>query len=161
MFSLLVLAILVLPLALAVPALAVPPTTEVSVENDSFDDTDLCGFPITFTDSGTFKTTTFYDRAGNEVKSILTNYRDRFIETATANGKTLTTNYPTVFITAFPSEDFVSHGLRAAYHAPGAGLLLLDAGSVKFDAAGDVLLEVGPHQLIDGPVDAFCAYFAS
>jgi hypothetical protein len=159
MFSLLVLVILVLPLALAAPVLAVPPF-EVTVENTTYDDTELCAFPITFTDSGTFKTTTYYDRAGNPVKSILTNYRDRFIETATANGKTLTTNYPTVFITALPSEAYVQLGLRAAFHAPGAGLVLLDAGRITFDSAGDVVVEVGPHQLLDGDVDAFCAYFA-
>jgi hypothetical protein len=161
MFSLVVLGIMVLPLALAAPALAIPPTTEVTVENSSDVDTDLCGFEITFSDSGTFKTTTYYDQAGNPVRSILTNFRDRFIETATANGKTLTTNYPTVFITALPSEAYVQLGLRAAYHAAGAGLVLIDAGRIKFDAAGDVVVEVGPHQLFDGDVDAFCAYFAS
>jgi hypothetical protein len=55
-------------------ALAVPPTTEqVTIEDFSFVDTELCGFPVTFTEDGTFKVTTFYDDQGNPIKSILSN----------------------------------------------------------------------------------------
>jgi hypothetical protein len=162
MFSLLALAAMVLPLAFAAtPALAGPPTSEVTVEDHVTSDGpgDLCGFEITYTDNGTFKVTTFYDRAGNPVKEILSN-RGPFTETASANGKTLKTNYPTVFITSLPSGAYVQLGLRAAFHAPGTGVVLLDAGSIVFSPSGDVVFEAGQHQILDGDVDAFCAYFA-
>jgi hypothetical protein len=157
----LVLLMLVLPLALAAPVLAAPPTTEVVTEDASSVDTELCGFPITFHDSGTYKITTFYDKAGNPVKSILTNFNDRFVETATANGKTLLANYPTVFITALPSEAYVQLGLRANYTVPGTGVVALDAGHISFDSSGEVLFEAGPHDLLNGSADAFCDYFAA
>src|SRR6266536_1963211 len=110
----LALAFIVLPLAFAAPALAVPPTTEVFVvDNDTSVNTSLCGFPITFTQNGTFKVITYYDSAGNPIKSILTNYKVRFTETATANGKTLLANFPTVYITSSDGTT-VESGLRSA-----------------------------------------------
>jgi hypothetical protein len=158
----LALVLLVLPLAFAAPALAARPTTEVTtVVNRTTVNTDLCGFAITFVEGGTFKETTFYDGAGNPVKSILTNFKERYTETATANGKTLRTNYPTVFITSFPSGSTVQVGLRASYAVPGAGLVLLDAGRIIFDPSGDVVFEAGTHDLQNGNVTAFCAYFAA
>lgn len=157
----LVLLMLVLSLAFAAPVLAARPTTEVVTEDATSVDTDPCGFPITFHDSGTYKITTFYDKAGNPVKSILTNYNERFVETATANGKTLLANYPTVFITALPSEAYVQLGLRANYTVPGAGVIALDAGRVSFDSSGEVLFEAGPHDILNGSFEAFCDYFAT
>ncbi len=156
----LALAFIVLPLAFSAPALAVPPTTEVFVvDNDTSVNTSLCGFPITFTQNGTFKVITYYDSAGNPIKSILTNYKVRFTETATANGKTLLANFPTVYITSSDGTT-VESGLRSAYTAPGAGLVLLNAGRVVFDPSGAVVFEAGQHQVLDGDVAAFCAYFA-
>jgi hypothetical protein len=93
-----------LPFAFAAPALAVPPTTEVTeVELGDFAsvNTELCGFPIAFDESGSFKVKTFYDAEGNPVRTILTNFNQRYNATATANGKTLTTNYPLTIPTSF------------------------------------------------------------
>lgn len=42
---------------------------------------------------------TFYDAEENPVRTILTNFKDRYTATATANGKTLSTNYPLAVIT--------------------------------------------------------------
>ena len=156
-----------LPLVFAAPALAVPPTTEVTVvEVGDFTsvDTELCGFPITFDESGSFKVKTFYDREGNPVRTILTNFNQRYNATATANGKTLATNYPLTIHTSFEDgeEDLrVEVGLRNAYRVPGAGVVLLDAGRVIIDLATDeVLFEAGQHQVLNGDADAFCNYFA-
>ena len=63
----LVLSSVLLPLVFAAPALAVPPTTEVTVvELGDFAsvNTELCGFPIVFDESGSFKVKTFYDAEG-------------------------------------------------------------------------------------------------
>ena len=96
-----VLSSVLLPLVFAAPALAVPPTTEVTVvELGDFaaENTELCGFTIFFDESGSFKVKTFYDAQGNPVRTILTNFKDRYTATATANGKTLSTNYPLAVI---------------------------------------------------------------
>jgi YD repeat-containing protein len=145
------------------PASAVPPTTEVTVVvNAETVDSDICadfGFDVTFIENGTFKTKTYYDAEGNVTKTILTNSNVRFTSTATANGKTLTTNYPLVFITY--SDADIRVGLRNAYHVPGAGVVLLDAGRLILDVeTGDVLFEAGQHELLNGSVDDFCGYFA-
>ena len=152
-----------LPLVFAAPALAVPPTTEVTVvELGDFAavNTELCGFPIAFDESGSFKVKTFYDAEENPVRTILTNFKDRYTATATANGKTLSTNYPLAVITY--GEDLrLELGLRNAYRVPGAGVVLLDAGRVVIDGATDeVLFEAGQHQFLNGDGDAFCDYFA-
>ena len=160
----LALALIAVPLAVSATALAVPPTTEVDVVVDSVTvDSDICadfGFDVTFVENGTFKTKTYYDGEGNVVKTILTNSNVRYISTASANGKTLLTNYPLVFITY--TEDDIRVGLRNAYHVPGAGVVLLDAGRLILDVeTGDVVFEAGQHELLNGSVDAFCGYFES
>jgi len=160
-FALLGLAAFAVVGALAGTALAAKPTTVVTVIVDfTYTDSTLCGFPIVFVENGSFKVTTYYDSAGNKVKSILTN-QGPYGESATAYGKTLTANYPAPFITSFTNGTLSLLGLRSAYHVPGAGLVLLDAGRVVFDSTtGDVLSESGQHQRLDGDVGAFCAYFA-
>jgi hypothetical protein len=160
-FALLGLAVFAVVAALAAPALGAQPTTVVTVIVDfTYSDSALCGFPIVFVENGSFKVKTYYDSAGNKVKSILTN-QGPYGESATANGKTLTANYPSPFITSFTNGTLTLLGLRSAYHVPGAGLVLLDAGRVVFDSTtGDVLSESGQHQRLNGDVGAFCAYFA-
>jgi hypothetical protein len=161
---LLAFALIVLPLAFAGPALAVPPTNEVTTIVDSVTvDSDICaefGFDVTFVENGTFKTRTFYDREGNTVKSVLSNFDVRYTSTATANEKTLSTNYPLVFITYTDAD--IRVGLRNAYHVPGEGVVLLDAGRLILDpATGEVTFEAGQHELVEGSVEAFCNYFES
>ena len=54
------------------PALAEQPSTEVTVVVDyTYTDSALCGFPIVYTENGTFKIKTYYDSEGNPVKLIL------------------------------------------------------------------------------------------
>ena len=160
----LALALIVLPLSFAAAAPAAPPTNEVTVIVDNVaEDTEICadfGFSVIFVENGTFKTRTFYDREGNIVKTILSNFNVRYTSTASANGKTLSTNYPLVFITRGDDAD-IRVGLRNAYHVPGAGTVLLDAGRLIFDANGDLVFEAGQHEIQNGSVDAFCGYFDS
>jgi hypothetical protein len=71
-------------------------------------DSGICadfGFDLTLVENGTFKTRTFYDREGNTVKSVLSNFNVRYTSTATANEKTLSANYPLVFITYANADD--------------------------------------------------------
>jgi hypothetical protein len=154
--------LLALALAFATPASAVAPTTTIVVVDDPpyIDDT-LCGFPVTFLDNGTFKLTTFYDDAGNPVKSVATNFRVRYTVSAGAQGRTLTTNAPAVVIESFEEGTELVLGLHNAYHVPGDGVVLLDAGRILIDQqTGEAVFEAGPHQLFAGDADAFCGFFA-
>ena len=112
---LLALAVIVLPLTFVAAALAAPPTNEVTVVVDAVaDDAEICadfGLTIRFVENGSFKIRTFYDREGNVVKTILSNFDQRFTSTASASGKTLSTNYPLVFITGGDDAD-IRVGLR-------------------------------------------------
>jgi hypothetical protein len=122
--------LLTMALSLATPALAAAPTSEIIVITDfQYVDEALCGFPVTFVDNGTFKLTTFYDDAGKPSKSVATNYRTRYTVSATANGKTLTTNAPAVVVESFEQGTELVLGLHNAYHVPGEGVVLLDAGT--------------------------------
>jgi hypothetical protein len=154
--------LLALALAFATPALAAAPTSEIIVVTDfQYVDEALCGFPVTFVDNGTFNLTTFYDDAGNPIKSVATNYQARYTVSATANGKTLTTNAPAVVVESFEQGIELVLGLHNAYHVPGEGVILLDAGRVLIDLqTGEALSEAGPHQLLAGDAHAFCGFFA-
>jgi hypothetical protein len=152
-------------LALAAPAGAVEPTPFVfTVENFTWTD-DLCGFPIPHVENGTGKVTIFFDQEGNPVKAIGTDM-GRFTITASANGKTLLSNEPTVVILDFEANTRTEVGLIVAFHVPGQGVILLAAGRLVFIPTGapptlaDVLAIDGPHQPIEGDVAAYCNYFA-
>lgn len=160
MMSVLAMLAMLLSFANVSPVLAEQPSTEVMLVVDyTYTDTALCGFPIVYTENGTFKVKTYYDGAGNPVKLILTNM-SRYTETATANGKALTTTWPAGFIVSFVNNTAAQFGLRAAYHVPGEGVVLLETGHIVFDlATGDVLFTAGEHQLLEGSAAAFCSYF--
>jgi hypothetical protein len=151
--------------ALAASARAAEPMRfAVTVENFTWTD-DLCGFPIAHVENGTGKVTLFFDQNGNPTKAITTNL-GQFTITASANGKTLVSNEPTVLIVDFEASTVAQLGLIAAFHVPGAGVILLAAGRLVVALTGapptpaDVIAINGPHQPIEGDVAAYCAYFA-
>ena len=158
---LLLLVLFVLPLALAAPAQAAAPTRVVTTQtNLTFVDTDLCAFPITFVENGTYKTTTYYNSQGIPLRSVITNQR-RYVATATANGRTLLTNYPLVIRTTFEDNTRTELGLLSAYHVPGEGLILINTGRLVIDrSTGNAVFSAGQHDIVEGNVSAFCGYFA-
>jgi hypothetical protein len=90
----------------------------------------------------------------------------QFTITASANGKTLVSNEPTVLILDFQANTLAQLGLIAAFHVPGEGVILLAAGRLVVVPTGapptpaDVITIDGPHQPIEGDVAAYCSYFA-
>jgi len=159
-----VIGVAAIALALAASARAVEPATFVfTVDNFNWTD-DLCGFPITHVENGTGKVTVFFDQ-DDPAKAISTDM-GRFTITASANGKTLVSNEPTVLILDFQANTLAQLGLIAAFHAPGEGVILLAAGRLVVVPTGaaptpaDVLAIDGPHQPIEGDVAAYCNYFA-
>lgn len=94
------------------------------------------------------------------LRSVITNQR-RYVATASANGKTLLTNYPQVIRTTFSDNTRTEMGLSIAYRVPGQGLILINTGRLVLDrATGDVIFSAGPHDVVEGNVSAFCDYFA-
>jgi hypothetical protein len=60
-----------------------------------------------------------------------------------------------------PSEDeVISAGLSYRVTVPGGGAVLLQAGRLVFDEAGDVVFEAGPHQVQHGDTDKLCEALA-
>src|SRR5215813_2171927 len=99
----------------AAPARAAEPaTTVITVDHFTWAD-DLCGFPITHVENGTGKVTVFFDQQGNPAKAISTDM-GRFTITASANGKMLLSNEPTVLILNFQANTLAQLGLIAAFH---------------------------------------------
>ncbi len=82
-----------LALGAASAGAAASTTTIVVNVNDSFTDSELCGFPLDVHVQGSFKHTEFFDTSGTLVKVIETNTGGPFTITITnpANGKTATT----------------------------------------------------------------------
>jgi hypothetical protein len=152
-------------LAPATPAVAVEPATFVfTVDNFTWTD-ELCGFPITHVENGTGKFAVFFDQQGNPVRSIATDM-GRVTISASANGKTLLSNEPTVLILDLEANTLAQLGLIVAFHVPGGGVILLAAGRLVVVPTGappapaDVIAIDGPHQPIQGDVAAYCGYFA-
>ncbi len=111
--------LMVIPFAPA--AHAIPPTSEIiQADPRPYYNDELCGpnQRIWFVDSGSFKYTVFYDNAGNPVRALSTNYRERYTVTASANGKTVTTNAPAVVIEDLTAGTELVLGLLNAYHFP-------------------------------------------
>ncbi len=150
----------------AVPARAAESTRFVFTVLDLTSTDDLCGFPITHVENGTGKITTFFDPDGDPTKAIGTGM-GRFTITASANGKTLVSNEPTVLKFDFETNTLSQLGLVAAFRVPGRGTILLAAGRLVVVATGapptpaDVIAIAGPHQPIEGDVEAYCDYFTA
>jgi hypothetical protein len=157
---------ILLALCFAASAGATPPTSAIIEADPTPYSEDFCGpDAVSFVDSGSFKYTVFYDDDGNPVRALSTNYRERYTVTASANGRTLTTNAPAVVIEDFRAGTELVLGLHNAYHVPGAGVVLLDAGRILIDLETFVpLFEAGPHEyfsaaFLSGDAEAFCSYF--
>jgi hypothetical protein len=137
-------------------ASAAPPTKDVFYASFSFEDTWTCP-GITIAQSNEERDTII------EFSSTRLWIQRHGIATLTANGKTLTSNF-SAMIFERPSEGLVKVvGTVYNIQVPGAGSLLLDAGSIVIDVSTDppaVLRVGGPHQQFFGDVAGLCSYLA-
>ncbi len=149
-----------LALGAASAGAAASTTTIVVNVNDSFTDSELCGFPLDVHVQGSFKHTEFFDTSGTLVKVIETNTDGPFTITITnpANGKTATTESQTFVVVA--TDPVRVSGIVGNFVLPGTGTILMDVGTVVFDSNGDILMIGGPHQELMGDVEGFCAAMA-
>jgi hypothetical protein len=144
-------------------------TTKVVVEKDAvatllFANLEDCLADYGFTYTGEYvrtRTTTLYyngDQLIREVRQI------HFNGTETNDSdpsRSLTVNGERRIVFDFVHETITETGTLRHVTARGQGIVLHDAGSVTFDLNTDAILDIdGPHQLLLGDTDEFCAALA-
>jgi hypothetical protein len=151
--------VLLVLFVIASPAAAVKPQPFFEEFEDSFTDTESCSFPVEVRFVGTIRGLEFFDREGNLVR-VQAHGKDVGTATNPANGKTASgvDNWLDVF--DVESGEFATLGLFFHLNVPGAGVVLLDAGHIRFDADGNVVHLAGPHQVFEGDFAALCAALA-
>jgi hypothetical protein len=154
---------LVLGLSLAViaPAAAAPPE-KVVIEDIHIEQVDStsCDFPFLEVFDGRVTITTFFDDAGNPIRI---QFYLPFHGTLTneATGESVSADQVLQLTLDLEEGTESDVGLRFRVVFPGLGVVLLDAGRVVFDAAGNVAFEAGPHQIVNEDFAEFCAAFAA
>jgi len=158
--TVLVLAGLVACVAGAPAAAAMPPERFTVEFDDQFIDTESCGFPFDVRFVGSIDVTLFFDNDGNLIR-VQGVGSDLGTATNPANGKTATGVDHWLEVERVESGEFAILGLFLHLNFPGAGIVLIDAGNITFDAEGNVIHLAGPHQVIDeGDFSALCAALA-
>lgn len=111
------------------------------------DDT-LCAFPVQVNGYDDYVETTFYDAQGNVTR---TTFADHFRGTVTANGVTLNKSEDAVIIDNYQTGTETWLGLAERYAWPNGRVIAQDIGEITYDANGNVISEMGPHPISDGP----------
>jgi hypothetical protein len=103
---------------------------------------------------------TFYDSAGNaDYQRVQYTVHDFYYNSVTGEGFAETESGHS--LVDLPSEDEVTaQGLSYRVTVPGGGVVLLQAGRLVFDEAGNVVFEAGPHQVLSGDTDKLCEALA-
>jgi hypothetical protein len=162
-----ILASAVLLLVVAGSAAAAAPI-RVTIPSVDYDDPFVCGGDpvIHVTYDTTFKLVMWTDADGNVTRDAIFAPATRVTLTDESTGRSLSGSSPAVFRTTYAADGSIEtlrvSGLNAAITIPGAGVVLLDTGSITWTDGfqGPVLAESGPHGWL-GSDDhtAFCAYF--
>jgi hypothetical protein len=138
---------------------AVPPERFTEEFEDQFTDTESCDFPIDLRFVGSIDFTLFFDREGNLVR-VQGVGSDVGTVTNPANGKTARGVDHWLEVEDVQSGEFAVLGLFFHLNFPGAGVVLLDAENIMFDAEGNVIHLAGPHQAFEEDFSALCAALA-
>lgn len=153
------LGVLLIMLGLGSPAGAVKTQPFFEEFEDSFTDTESCAFPLEVTFVGSIRGLEFFDKDGNLVR-VQAHGKDVGTVTNPANGKTATGVDSWLEVFDVESGEFAV--LRLFFHLnfPGSGVVLIDAGHIRFDADGSVVHLAGPHQAFEGDFEDLCAALA-
>jgi hypothetical protein len=103
---------------------------------------------------------TFFDSAGNpDYDRVHFTFHDFYYNSETSEGFAETESGHT--LDDLPSgNEVTSQGLSYRVTVPGGGAVLLQAGRLVFDEAGNVVFEAGPHQVLSGDTDELCEALA-
>jgi hypothetical protein len=102
----------------------------------------------------------FFDSAGNEdFARVHYEFHDVFYNSETGEGFA-ETNIANVVIDLPSGNEITSVGLSYRVTVPGEGVVLLQAGRLEFDEAGNVVFVAGPHQVLEEDFDKPCEALA-
>jgi hypothetical protein len=159
----LLMATLVTVLGFMIPgphAWAAQPERTVLVFDDALIVDDVtCDFAFEERVTGRITITTFFDQDGSLVRLHVT-VSGRGEAISPNSGQTLRFVQANLFDTDLSTGERTTAGLRFLAYIPGGGVVLLDAGRLVV-TDGQIVFEAGPHQLVHGDVEEFCAFLAS
>lgn len=147
--------ILVSTVAVVAPQLAAasPPATTSFPFSSSQTDKSLCGFPIEFSFTGTFTERDFFDSSGNLIR-IEVHSAD--VATVVGTSAVSFSGRDVVNIEVDLRDQTEQH-TGIPLHFDG---LLIDAGRILVDSAGNLIAVSGNHQILAGDLGKFCAALA-
>jgi hypothetical protein len=157
-----VLAVIAASLSITASAAAAPPEIfPVLVEEETFVDEGLCGFPVTVSFRFEERHIHFLDEEGNVVREFSAIQFEATL-TNEATGKTVIERE--AFRVAFDNAtgEVTFTGLPIHYFVPASGLIVRDAGLVTFSEAGIVVIH-GPHPFLtdsEASIAALCGVLA-
>jgi hypothetical protein len=116
-----------------------------------------CGGGVVLTDTFTAVNTftTFYDASGNPVRLQVVGHFDGVI-TSSASGNTYSDRADAIVVIDIVDGTLSLHGKNFAIVAPRSGIVIQDTETISFDAEGNIILQAGPHEVINETAD-FCA----
>jgi hypothetical protein len=142
---LLALALAAVPLILAAPASATPPTVETFHDEGTVPWTSCDGFDIVVNFKVDIAERTFYDANGTPVR-IQAQIRGEGRLVNTVTGASNTGSGPVVETVDLRAGTVTDVGLLFHNNLPGVGIVALAAGKITFDLeTGEVLFSAGPH----------------
>jgi hypothetical protein len=98
---------------------------------------------------------TYFDRAGDPDSSkVHFQFQSFYYNSETGEGFAETETGTDVF--DIETGELTSHGLSYRVTVPGGGAVLLQAGRIVYDEAGNVVFEAGPHQVLSGDTEKLC-----
>ena len=156
--SVVIVALFTLPVAVS----ATPPVVETFTNEESFSFAGPCPNDVTLAESFTedLRITTFVDKEGTPVRvQIHSNFVG--VVTNPETGATVEDiGHNTVMLDLVEGTE-TTVGLVFSSTVPGVGVVFHDVGRLVFDAAGNMIFEAGPHDVLhtegDHPVRArFC-----
>jgi len=144
-------------LGLAGPASAATPTIEQFQHPASFVLADCGSFQIVGTWMFDVRVATYFDATGSAVRQEVNVHRQGTIANS-VTGKSLDDSASYALMVDLTTGTIVSPGVGSHDTAPGVGIVWLDAGLIRVDAAGNVTWATPQANTDDA---AACAYFAS
>ena len=151
-------------LALPLLAAAAPPVIQTFHDEGSFAFAGPCpnGVTLVATFTEDVRVTTFFDEAGDPVREQI---KVDFVGVVTnpATGESAENPSHHTIIVDLVEGTVTEVGLVFKATVPGEGAVILDLGRVVFDAAGDVIFEAGPHDVLNtaGPHPVRALYCAA
>ncbi len=150
-------------LALPLLAAAAPPVVETFHDEGSFAFAGSCpnGVTLVATFTEDVRVTTFFDKAGTPVRAQIKVNVAGVVTNPETGESVENPTHTTVFVDLVEGTE-AQVGLVFKATVPGVGVVFHDVGRVVFDAAGNLIFEAGPHDVLntagDHPVRAaFCA----